>query len=720
MLTSDEPLQNLLFGYRGADLILRSHDSHHFRVPKSYIVNSSPVLDELIQRALDAPSDVHSETSLPVVQLPESGVILHSLLTFIFPVTPLVPSTTENAMELLFVAQKYQMVSVLAHIRLCITQQNPPPTQLDPALHMYSLARKYGLHQEAHQAAQTISKYPMDIVDIEDKLDMMPGTALYELWKYYENVRASLASDLKEFRTSGARGILTGLPCAASGSSQIPRWLNDYIESIGDAPNLFDFFGFNTALARHMRDKAYQNTCTCSSISSQIIHNIWEALASVVHGSFEKVSVMDVGEQPTRLMSLQAESALSPEQGKEGFQAQVNLPTSLPEPLDISVPDANLIIRSSDLVDFRVHKSILAMVSPFFKDLFSVPQLLDSESLDGLPLIKLSEDAELLNTLLSMIFPVRVVIPDSYEKVLDLLVACQKYDMVQVQSSIRTEVNRGCFPAPVGTEAFHAYAIACSKGLTPETENAARQTLDYPMTFETLGKWLRSFDGCALRNLARFRKRCREKLVTCLKSFHEAQGTGIWFGCPDTMTSPSYGCPSRQSRPAVLPSWLRQVLSLNNHSKKQVFVDPLPTPSNIRAEYLKALLGHASCNFCLQVHAKNGPTFCTELGNTLALALNKVHTSSFDPKVSENLPLSHCRYAVTRGLPQIQLTQVLGTHDISSVLSNVLSNVTYDAAFEIISDIDLDAAFDIISDIDLDSAFAVASDAASDQETQER
>ena len=299
MLTSDEPLENLLFEYRGADLILRSHDSHHFRVPKSYIVNCSPVLDELIQRAIGPPNDVHSETSLPVVQLPESGAILHSLLTFIFPVTPLVPSTTEKAMELLFVAQTYQMVSVLTHVRLCMVQQNPPPTPLDPALHMYSLARKYGLHQEAHQAAQTISKYPMDIVDIEDKLDMMPGTALYELWKYRENVRAFLASDLEEFRTSGARGTLTGLPCVASGPSQIPRWLDDHIKSIGDAPNLFDFFGFNAALTLHMKDEAYQHSCTCSSISSQIIHNIWEALTSVVHGSFEKVSVMDVSEQPT-------------------------------------------------------------------------------------------------------------------------------------------------------------------------------------------------------------------------------------------------------------------------------------------------------------------------------------------------------------------------------------------------------------------------------------
>jgi len=40
----DEPLANLLFKYPGADIILCSHDSHHFLVPKSFIVNNSPIL----------------------------------------------------------------------------------------------------------------------------------------------------------------------------------------------------------------------------------------------------------------------------------------------------------------------------------------------------------------------------------------------------------------------------------------------------------------------------------------------------------------------------------------------------------------------------------------------------------------------------------------------------------------------------------------------------
>ena len=74
------------------------------------------MLEQLIQKALVPPHDTSGEALLPFVQLPESGVILHSLLTFIFPVTPLLPLTTKNVMELLSIAQKYQMVSVLAHI----------------------------------------------------------------------------------------------------------------------------------------------------------------------------------------------------------------------------------------------------------------------------------------------------------------------------------------------------------------------------------------------------------------------------------------------------------------------------------------------------------------------------------------------------------------------------------------------------------------------------
>ena len=101
---------------------------------------------------------------------------------------------------------------------------------------------------------------------------------------------------------------------------------------------------------------------------------------------------------------------------QEDPEAQSNSPH---EPFDI--PDPNIILRLSDFVNFRVHKHVLAMASPFFKDLLSLPQPSDSESVDGLPVVQLSEGSELLNSLISVIYPVHTVIPNSYEKVLYLL-----------------------------------------------------------------------------------------------------------------------------------------------------------------------------------------------------------------------------------------------------------------------------------------------------------
>ena len=149
------------------------------------------------------------------------------------------------------------------------------------------------------------------------------------------------------------------------------------------------------------------------------------------------------------------------------------------------------------------------MSSPFFKDLLSLPQPFDRELVDGLPVVDLPEDAGLLNSLLSLFYPIHPVIPESYQKVFALLAVCQKYEMESVQSNIRSAIKLGKFPAPVQTEGFAAYAIASGLGLALEAEDAARLTLGQPMTFESLGEELRLFKGRALCDLIRFRRNPR-------------------------------------------------------------------------------------------------------------------------------------------------------------------------------------------------------------------
>ncbi|KAH8981501.1 hypothetical protein EDB86DRAFT_2750069, partial [Lactarius hatsudake] len=126
--------------------------------------------------------------------------------------------------------------------------------------------------------------------------------------------------------------------------------------------------------------------------------------------------------------------------------------------------------QSSDLVSFHVHKSILASISsPFWNDLFSLSQPPDGKVVKGLSVVQVSEGAELLHSLFTVLYPIPFVIPDSYEKTLALLTASQKYNMTMVLSAIRSEIGR---QLPTTEAAFRAYAIACSKQLIPEIETA--------------------------------------------------------------------------------------------------------------------------------------------------------------------------------------------------------------------------------------------------------
>jgi hypothetical protein len=269
------------------------------------------------------------------------------------------------------------------------------------------------------------------------------------------------------------------------------------------------------------------------------------------------------------------------------------------------------------------------MASPYFKMLLSTPSV--DEVVDGLPVIRVSEDAQVLNSLLSLLYPVLPVMPSSNDQGFSLLATCQKYEM----ASIKPPIHLSC--GPFGTDPFRAYAIASREKLTGEMERAAGYTLEHPMTFETLGKGLRLFEGWALRDLVRFRKRCRDNVVAFLEPYLEdrAGPSKIWAGCPDSTCHRSSG-DATESMKDVLPRWLCEFLTRNKDKIQQGFMHEICL-SSIEKELLRALRAHADCDFCLRVHiSEEGSEFkdvlywgilsaCYKVGVLLATAQGIIH-----------------------------------------------------------------------------------------------
>ncbi|KAJ7611822.1 hypothetical protein FB45DRAFT_941104, partial [Roridomyces roridus] len=65
--------------------------------------------------------------------------------------------------------------------------------------------------------------------------------------------------------------------------------------------------------------------------------------------------------------------------------------------------DGSIVIQAEN-TQFRVHRSILAARSLIFRDMFSFPQPLDAELVEGCPLARLHDSAAELSVFLRAIF----------------------------------------------------------------------------------------------------------------------------------------------------------------------------------------------------------------------------------------------------------------------------------------------------------------------------
>jgi len=167
---------------------------------------------------------------------------------------------------------------------------------------------------------------------------------------------------------------------------------------------------------------------------------------------------------------------------------------------------------------------------------------------------------------------------------------------------------------------------------------AARLTLNYPLTFESLGSELQIFEGWALRDLVNFQKSRCDDVISCFESFLDIRigPSKIWVGCPNESIAKRGGSistpqPAADSPQPSLPSWLDGFFESQICELKSDFMDAIIEPSSIRTKYLAALQRHVSrnrfqngCEFCLRVHTCQGEEYCAQLERSLARAQDKV------------------------------------------------------------------------------------------------
>lgn len=136
-------------------------------------------------------------------------------------------------------------------------------------------------------------------------------------------------------------------------------------------------------------------------------------------------------------------------------------------------PDGDIILRTQGVPthDFRVHKLVLSLASPVFRDMFGIPQPAPSIPRSDLEVVDVADPPQALDLVLRFIYPTPPPDVDSFALLVEGLVITDKYHIGGAQAELRLRLTKF-----VKDDPLRAYAIASRFGFEEEAEAASSLT----------------------------------------------------------------------------------------------------------------------------------------------------------------------------------------------------------------------------------------------------
>lgn len=215
--------------------------------------------------------------------------------------------------------------------------------------------------------------------------------------------------------------------------------------------------------------------------------------------------------------------------------------------------DADIVLRSSDHVDFRTFQSILFLGSPVLRSLIQQQLSLihkdiqeDNTNDHDLPVVHLTEDSDTVEALLLFSYPRWAPVPslNTRIKVEKILEAVLKYKMDDVLKLLEEEL---VLSPLLDDEPKRLFAIACHYKLDKLVKLAARRSLAHPFFDKSIERAMRDMNAGALYRIHAFFFECKKAtcaLATNLDWIPTSYNFFTWFSCRKCMSSRSSGTTS--------------------------------------------------------------------------------------------------------------------------------------------------------------------------------
>lgn len=283
---------------------------------------------------------------------------------------------------------------------------------------------------------------------------------------------------------------------------------------------------------------------------------------------------------------------------------------------------ADMILRSSDFIEFRVHKSILTVCSPHWESVIQsfgensdgVPKTATLRDRQGRPIMNVGEDSNTLDLLLRLVYPIDFPPIDSVWDAFTLLEAARKCGMVHAIKASKKAITQYAETNPL-----RVYVLAAKRGWDIEMRAAAFASLAHPIQ-ETYVQELEDLHaGVYFRLLAYHRlsaKAASARVVDLSWMSEIAVNTGwqpCWATCSNTACRKAYNMPSAWFQQYV--SGVMQAIRTKPRSKT------LDEPALMDVALVRAV----ACEDCRDSALVDLRTFNTYLGEKIERVIEDVY-----------------------------------------------------------------------------------------------
>ncbi|OCH87165.1 hypothetical protein OBBRIDRAFT_782079 [Obba rivulosa] len=274
-------------------------------------------------------------------------------------------------------------------------------------------------------------------------------------------------------------------------------------------------------------------------------------------------------------------------------------PETRPAAAPFNSDDGDIVMRSSDNVDFCAHKLILAQASPVLKGILEIPQPRPStESIR--PVVRFSEDSTTLDSILRMLYGVPSPPSSDIDYVRPVLAAAEKYEFHSVAERVRERLMDW---AAIEREPLRVYGLACGAGFEDVARQAAKLLVRHPIG-GPYSEDLRCMTGGAYHRLVEYHEECGRAACAALGSAEQ----WVWNHCEICPTDDSKG----RSRRYIHEYFHDVCKALAHTPHAAVITDPLYTGPVVRAACL--------CKRC-------APLVCIELSKFVKILQQEIEDS---------------------------------------------------------------------------------------------